>query len=212
MLCLSSLQQANVILVALAPILKYRNHLHMDRDVFILSAESAINPAEAIRQSLVIVDIDPSRVQDAVFGSDGSFSLPDVIQITREAGLTCPAVSVASGLRAVFFAAQSILSGDLELVFVIDLGKDISIALLLASPDSVGRFNLLPRARLAARSLSGTAAALRAAGLAPEEITVVKEGKDGALSVKELVEELEENQAQWGLLSIGQSALLVERI
>ena len=128
----------------------------MDRDVFILSAVSEIKPVEAVRRALENIDIDPSRVQDAVFGFDGSASLSDALKITGQAGLTCQAVNVSSSLRAVFFAAQSILSGDLELVVVIGMGKDVSTVLLLASPDSVGRFNLLPRARLVARSLSGT--------------------------------------------------------
>ncbi len=118
----------------------------MDRDVFILSAISKTEPAEAIRLALENIDVKPSRVGDAVFGYDGSFSLPNVEQITKEAGLSCPAVNVSSSLRAVFFAAQSILSGDQELAVVVGLGGEGSTALLLASPDTVGRFNLLPRA------------------------------------------------------------------
>jgi acetyl-CoA acetyltransferase len=184
----------------------------MDRDVFILSAMSNIEPAEAIRHALENIDIDPSRVEDAVFGFDGSFSLLNFEQITQEAGLNCLAVNVSSSLRAVFFAAQSILSGDLELVVVIGLGADASTALLLASPDAVGRYNLLPRARLAARSLSGMDSALRAAGLASGDVAIFKNGEKGALLVKEVLEELEQRQAQWGLVSIDRSVLLVERI
>jgi hypothetical protein len=184
----------------------------MDRDVFILSAISKTEPAEAIRLALENIDVKPSRVGDAVFGYDGSFSLPDVEQITKEAGLSCPAVNVSSSLRAVFFAAQSILSGDQELAVVIGLGENGSTALLLASPDTVGRFNLLPRARLAARSLTGTEAALSAAGLVSGDVAISKDGERGALLVRELLEELEQSQAQWGLVCIGGSALLIERI
>lgn len=184
----------------------------MDRDVFVLAAISEASPAEALRHALKITDINPARVDDAVFGYDGPLPLPDIEQITHEAGLTCPSVNVSSSLRAVFFAAQSILSGDLELVMVIGLSEGTSTALLLASPDSVGRYNLLPRARLAARSLAGTEVALRAAGLASDEVSLSKNGEKGALLVKELLEELEQQQKQWGLVSTGQSALLMERI
>jgi hypothetical protein len=184
----------------------------MDSDVFILSAISDIDPAAAIRRALEDIDVNPSRVGDAVFGYDGLLSLPNIQQITQEAGLTCPAVNVSSSLRAVFFAAQSILSGDQELAVVIGLGEDSATALLLASPDSVGRFNLLPRARLAARSLSGTDSALRAAGLASGDVAIIKHGQRGALLVKELVQELEQRKEQWGLVSTDGSVLLVERI
>jgi hypothetical protein len=184
----------------------------MDRDVFILSAISKNEPAEAIRRALENIDINPSRVEDAVFGYDGSFSLPDVQQIVREAGLNCPAVNVSSSLRAIFFAAQSILSGDQELSVVVGLGEDVSTALLLASPDSVGRYNLMPRARLAARSLSGGDSALRAAGIASGDVAFSKNGERGTRLVEELLAELEQRQAQWGLVCIDRSALLIERI
>jgi hypothetical protein len=184
----------------------------MDRDVFVLAAINEVKPAEAMRHALEITDINPLRVDDAVFGYDGQPSPLNIEQFTHEAGLTCPSVNISSSLRAVFFAAQSILSGDLELVIVIGLGEGTSTALLLASPDSVGRYNLLPRARLAARSLSGTEAACRAAGLAIDEVSITKSGDQGALLVKELLEELEQQQKQWGLVSTGQSALLMERI
>jgi hypothetical protein len=184
----------------------------MDRDVFILAAINEVTPAEAIRHALEITDINPLRVDDAVFGYDGQPSPLNIEQFTHEAGLTCPSVNVSSSLRAVFFAAQSILSGDLELVIVIGVSEGSYTALLLASPDSVGRYNLLPRARLAARSLAGTDTALRAAGLASDEISISKNGERGALLMKELLEELEQQQKQWGLVSTGPSALLMERI
>jgi hypothetical protein len=130
----------------------------------------------------------------------------------NKAGLTCPAVVISSGLRAVFFAAQSILSGDLDLAVVIGLGEEASTTLMLASPDAVGRYNLLPRARLATRSLAGTDSALRSAGLVSDDIVIFKIGEDGSLAVKELMEELEQRQSRWGMVSSGDLALLVERI
>jgi hypothetical protein len=184
----------------------------MDRDVFVLAVINEASPAEAMRHALEITGINAARVDDAVFGYDGSLPPLNTEQITHEAGLTCQSVNVSSSLRAIFFAAQSILSGDLELVIVIGVGEGTSTTLLLASPDSVGRYNLLPRARLAARSLSGTDAALRAAGLAIDEVSITKSGDQGALLVKELLEELEQQQKQWGLVSTGRSALLMERI
>jgi acetyl-CoA acetyltransferase len=184
----------------------------MDRDVFILSAATAAEPSQAIRQALENTGLNPSRVQDAVFGSDGGTAPPNVDHYVQTAGLICPAVLISSGLRAVLFAAQSILSGDLDIAVVIGLGENISSALLLVSPDAVGRYNLLPRARLAARSLRGSDPALRAAGLVPDNVTVIKQGASGVLSTKEVLEELEGRQAQWGTVSAGGSVLLVERI
>ena len=184
----------------------------MDRDVFILSAASDAGSAGAIRMALEQADVDPARVQDIVFGLEDSTYLPDVEGLVHDAGLTCPFVFVSSGMRAVFFSAQSILSGDLDIVMVASLAESASAALLLVSPDAVGRYNLMPRARLAARSLVGTGSALRAAGIPAEDVAVSKTGESGALSVKELLEELEQGQSQWGMLSIGDSALLVERI
>jgi len=184
----------------------------MDRDVFILSAATAAEPADAIRQAFENTDLKPSRVQDAVFGLENSTSIPNVEHIVDAAGLVCPAVVVSSGLRAVFFAGQSILSDDLDIAVVIGLGENTSTALLLVSPDAVGRYNLLPRARLAARSLSGTDSALRSAGLVTGDIAIIKPGDNGVLSIKELLEELEQRQVQWGMVSAGDSALLLERI
>ncbi len=61
------------------------------------------------------------RVQDAVFGFDGSTTFPDLAAITRAADLTCPSVGVSSSLRALFFAADLILCDDAELVIVVGL-------------------------------------------------------------------------------------------
>ena len=184
----------------------------MDRDVFILSAATAAEPAGAIRQAFENIDLKPSRVQDAVFGLESSTSIPNVEHILEAAGLSCPAVVVSSGLRAVFFAGQSILSDDLDIAVVIGLGENSSTALLLVSPDAVGRYNLLPRARLAVRSLAGIDSALRTAGLASGDIAIFNPGESGVLSIKELLEELEQRQVQWGMVSAGNSSLLVERI
>jgi hypothetical protein len=184
----------------------------MDRDVFILSAATAAEPAGAIRQAFENIDLKPSRVQDAVFGLENSTSIQNVEHIVEAAGLACPAVVVSSGLRAVFFAGQSILSDDMDIAVVIGLGENTSTALLLVSPDAVGRYNLLPRARLAARSLAGADPALRAAGLASGDIAIFKPGESGVWSIKELLEELEQRQVQWGMVSAGNFALLLERI
>ena len=184
----------------------------MDRDVFIISAITAAEPDEAIRQALENIGSKPSRVQDAVFGSNGLTSIPEVEDFAKKAGLPCSTVVVSSSLRAIFFAAQSILSGDLDIAVVIGLGEKASTAFMLASHDAVGRYNLLPRARLASRSLAGTDSALHNAGLVSGDVAVFKAGESGSLAVKELLEELEQRQAHWGMLSTGDLALLVERI
>jgi hypothetical protein len=118
-------------------------------------------------------------------------------------------VAVSPSLRAVFFAAQSILSGDAEIAVIILADEESYLALLLASPDAIGRWNLLPRARLAVRSLTGVDSALQVAGIAPDDIHVIK---DNALSISDLLDELEDKSARWGMVSTGRLALLMERI
>ncbi|MGZ3675819.1 MAG: hypothetical protein ACXVCO_16055 [Ktedonobacterales bacterium] len=152
------------------------------------------------------------RIQDAMFGMDSSSSLPDMASLTRLAGLSCPSVGVSSSLRALFFAADSILCDDAELVIVVGLRADSSAVFLLASPEMVGRLNLLPRARLAARSLAGPDPALRLAGLASTDIEISKTGEGGAFLAHELLDELETRSARWGLISAADSVLLIERI
>ncbi len=84
--------------------------------------------------------------------------------------------------------------------------------MLFASPDAVGRWNLLPRARLAARSLNGIESALRAAEIELKDVTIVKDGKYGALLIKELLDELEQKSARWGMITVNELALLIERL
>ncbi len=182
-----------------------------DSDVFIISAVRSADPAQAIHQALQGLELNPGRVQDVIFGLDGS-PAPRVDEIVRKAGLTCPSAAVSSSLRAVFFAAQSILSGDVELAVVVGMHAEASVAISLASPDAVGRWNLLPRARLAARSLAGAESALRAAGLATQDPAISLNGQAGALLVEELLGKLDEQKAQWGLVSVGKMALVVERV
>ncbi len=184
----------------------------MSSDVFIISSARHLSAPVAIRQAVELAGLSPSRIQDAVFGFDGSSAFPDLDSITRGADLTCPSVGVSSSLRALFFAADSILSDDVELAVVTGLDADSSTSFLLASPEMVGRLNLLPRARLAARSLAGPEPALRLAGLASTDVDVSKTGDHGALLVIELLNELEAQSARWGLLSASTVVLLLERI
>src|SRR5689334_12760793 len=99
-----------------------------DSDVFILTAVREPDAGEAIRRAVEQAEVQASRVQDAVFGLDGSRPL-DAQDLLGRAGLSCPTVTVASGLRAIFFAAQSILSGDAEIVVVTLLEKKSALAL-----------------------------------------------------------------------------------
>ncbi len=182
-----------------------------DSDVYLLSAVQHSDPVQALRQALDSVDLPPARVQDLLFGLDAPFST-DFEQVKHKAGLSCPSAVVNSSLRAVFFAAQSILSGDAELVGLLGLDETGCSAFMLASPEAVGRWNLLPRARLAARSLSGPEAALRTADLAAGQAVLIQDGLHGASLLKGLVEELEKSRTQWGLVSVSSLALLVERL
>ena len=190
-----------------------------DSDVFIISAVSNIDSAQAIQQAINNAGINSIRVQDVIFGLESGRFLPyheprsiDIEKIISASNLTCSAATVSSSLRATFFAAQSILSLDLDVVIVIGIESDSSTALLLASPDAVGRWNLLPRARLAARSLNGIGSALRTAELESKDVTIVKDGKYSSLLIKELLDELEGQSARWGMVTMNELALLIERI
>jgi acetyl-CoA acetyltransferase len=190
-----------------------------DSDVFIISAVSNIDSAQAIQQAINNAGINSIRVQDVIFGLESGRFLPyheprsiDTEKIISDSGLTCSAATVSSSLRATFFAAQSILSFDVDVVIVIGAQANASTALLLASPDAVGRWNLMPRARLAARSLNGIESALRAAGLTSSDVTMSKDGKYGALLIKELLDELEGHSARWGMITENELVLLIERI
>jgi len=182
-----------------------------DSDVFIISAASNTDSAEAIQQAINNAGVDSLRVQDVILGLDEPHSI-DTEKIVSASSLTCSAVTVSSSLRATFFAAQSILSLDVDVVIVVGTEANASTALLLASPDAVGRWNLLPRARLAARSLNGIESALRAAEIESKDVTITKNGRNGAVLIKETLDELEQQSARWGAVTINEFALLIERI
>ena len=182
-----------------------------DSDAFIISIVQRANPSEAIRQVIDDSGIDSSRVQDVIFGLDESM-LIHADKILSASSLTCSAATVLSSLRAAFFASQSILSGDTDVLIVVGVETLVATAILLASPDAVGRWNLIPRARLAARSLSGVDSALRAAGLESNDVMIIRDGKYGALLVKELLDELEQKSVRWGMVTMNELALLIERI
>ena len=182
-----------------------------DTDVFIISIVQRANPSEAITEAIANAGSNSVRVQDVIFGVDESLAI-NADKILSVSGLTCSAATVSSSLRAVFFAAQSILSFDADVVIVVGMENNTSTALLLASPDAVGRWNLMPRARLAARSLNGVDSALRAAEIELKDVTIVKDGKYSSLLIKELLDELEQQSARWGKVTMNELALLIERI
>jgi hypothetical protein len=180
-------------------------------DVFILSAVQASDPSAALRQAIQESGIKPARVQDLLFGWDGGPAPSGAEGLARSAGLDCPAVALSSSLRALFFAAQSILCGDAELVLVGGAQDNSeSAALLLAGPAAVGVYNLLPLARLDARSLAGAEAALRKAELAAEDVEIKLEGTCGALLAVELAHKLIQQNARWGILTVSEAAMLME--
>jgi hypothetical protein len=184
----------------------------MSSEAFIISSSRNADPSAAIRQAVESAGVNLSRIQDLLLSLDGSVSVPIGEIIVRDAGLSCPTTIISSGLRAVIFAAQSILSGDVELVVVLGVDSTASTSLLLASPEAVGKSNLVPRARIAARSLAGVDVVLRFAEITSGDVTVTKQGEDGILLLNELMDELEATQAQWGLVTTGQYAIVMERI
>jgi hypothetical protein len=195
------------------------NSTMSDSDVFIISIASNTDSAEAIQQAINNAGINSIHVQDLIFGLESGRFLPyheprsiDTEKIISASNLTCSTATVSSSLRASFFAAQSILSFDVDVVIVVSMESNASTALLLASPDAVGRWNLMPRARFAARSLTGVDSALRTAELESKEIAITKDGKHGASLIKELLDELEQQSARWGMITVNELALLIERI
>ena len=111
-----------------------------DTDVFIISIVQHANPSEAIKEAIANAGINSARVQDVIFGLDESM-LINADKILSASSLTCSAATVSSSLRATFFAAQSILSFDVDVVIVVGIENNVSTVLLLASPDAVGRWN-----------------------------------------------------------------------
>jgi acetyl-CoA acetyltransferase len=184
----------------------------MSSDAFIISTARNADPSSAIQEAINSASLDPSRIQDLIWGLDGTPLSSEVEEISIDAGLACPSVRVASSLRAIFFAAESILAGDVELVLVAGIDGKSCSALVLASPEAVGRLNLLPRARLAARSLNGRDSALRSAGIASGDVALARTGANAASLVVELLESLESAQAKWGMIAAENTVLLVERI
>jgi hypothetical protein len=181
----------------------------MPSEVFIISAARGTDASQAICQAVEAAGVRPSRVQDVVFQHGLEATVADPAQTTRAAGLSCPSVSVSGSLRAILFAAQSILSGDVEVSVVAAAEREAGSALVLAGPEAVGRWNLMPRARLAARSLAGPEAALRTAGIAAGEVSVSKHG-DRLSLIARVLDELEGGAAKWAMVTEGDLALLLE--
>jgi acetyl-CoA acetyltransferase len=180
-------------------------------DVFIISAFSAADPAETLRQAIQESGVNPARVQDFILGVDDPASI-GAEQLARETAIHCPLVTVSSSLRALFFAAQSILCEDVDLVLVSGAQGGQSAALLLASPAAVGIYNLTPLARVEAFSLAGADAVLKKAELSHEDVEISLEGTCGALLMAQLVSELQEREAYWGMVSVAGMAMLIERV
>ncbi len=184
----------------------------MSSDVFIISAVLDADTPTAIRRAVALAGIGAAHVHDVVFGLDDSGALPNTGSVVHAAGLSCPAACIWPSLRAVFFAAASVLSDDVEVSLVIGLDGETSIAIVVASSEAVGRLNLMPRARLAARSLAGAERAFQAEGVTSSDVEITKTGGAAMRSLYELLDELESKAARWGLISSGETCLLVERV
>lgn len=185
----------------------------MSSDVFIISSARDPNPAAAIRNAVELAGVSPARIQDAVFGlDDPATTRPDPDATLLAVGLTCPWARVFTSLRAIFFSAASILSDDAELLVVLGLDGETCTAFVLASPEAVGRMNLLPCARLAARSLTGSEPAFRLAGLTAADVQVSRQGDRAAPLLHDLLSELESSSSRWGMVAVGNAVLLIERV
>jgi len=106
--------------------------MSLPSDVFIISVSNADDPAETLRQTFKESGVNPARVQDFIFGAD-NHNLIGADELAHETPIHCPLVTVSSSLRALFFAAQSILCEDSDLVLVGGAQDEQSAALLLAS-------------------------------------------------------------------------------
>ncbi len=200
-----------------SPVEFRRKRLHpfpltMSSEVFILSSTRGPNTSITVQAAVELAGIEMPRVQDALFGLGAPLVDFDPASTSRAVGLNCPVAVISPALRAVLFAAASMLSDDVSLSLVVTLAAGDCAALVLASPEAVGRLNLLPRARIAARSLSGPEPALRFAGLVSSDLDIRKDAGQPALLLADLLDELDAQQARWGLVSADRLTVLVERL
>ncbi len=179
--------------------------------VFVVAATCAADPAEALLLAIKEAGVKPGRVQDFILSTD-NLVLPTIDELAREILVNCPLVTVSSSMRGLFFAAQSILCEDADLILLGGGESGQFAALLLASPVAVGVHNLTPLARIDARSLTGTEYLLKKTDLAIEDVDIKLEGDCGVLLAVQLVEQLQESPAIWGLMQVGKAALLIEKI
>jgi hypothetical protein len=185
--------------------------MESSRDVFVIAVSCAADPAQALRQTIKEAWVNPARVQDFIFGADRPILMnPD--ELAREILINCPVVMVSTSMRALFFATQAILCDDADLVLVGGGQAGQFGALLLASPVSVGIYNLTPLARMDARSLTSTEHALKKAELTSEDVQIRMNGTCGVLLAVQVIEQLQEQKDAWGLVSVGKTAILIERV
>ena len=183
----------------------------MSSDVFVIASASGADAATALRQAVELAGVETRRVQDAVLGFDEASAI-DINSLIAAAGLACPSCTVTPSLRAAFLAAAEILSEGAEIVIAAGIYPGSTAAFLLTAPEAVGRLNLTPRARLAARSLVALDEALRLAELTASDVEVAVNGGQPMLLLHDLLNELESRPARWGAVTSGKLALLVERL
>lgn len=181
----------------------------MSSEAFVIAAARSKEAVEAIRLATQEAGVRLARVQDCIVAWEQR-ARGDAAALARDSGLGCPAATVDSALRAMFFAGQATLSGDIDLCLVAGIGPRGCTALMLAGAEAVGRWNLMPRARLAVRSLTGPETAYRAAGIASADVDVNVEGDRLGL-VFEILEKLEKDHGRWGMVRADPLALLLEK-
>ncbi len=169
---------------------------------FILSAARAPRLSQALASALQSAP----APQEALFGWDtpaAADSLP---------ALNCPSVILNSSLRALSYAAQTLLSREASLVLVAGGLPGDYAAFLLAAPEIIGARNLEPLALLASWSFDGLPRALAKAEIAEEELACRLSGPSGALTVYELLATLRREKTHWGLAAASAGFLTLERV
>lgn len=177
-------------------------------DCFIVSAASGTDPAAVIGEALRAAGIVAEQVDAAVVSVDPSAG-DRATGLVQQFGGSATAVLVLGGLQALITAAQAISAGDAHALLVSEKRSGEICVLALASPDAIGKLNLMPRARIAGRSLTGLSAALKAAEIESAELAVDGVSLDVA---RKLLDQLDGANAQWGCIRSGKLALVLERL
>lgn len=169
---------------------------------FLLSAARAPRLSQAVASALNSLP----APQEALFGWDtpeAAASLP---------ALNCPSVTLNSSLRAITYAAQTLLSREASLILAAGGLPGDYAAFALAAPEVIGARNLEPLALLASWSFDGLPRALAKAEITEEDLACRLSGPAGVLTVYELLATLQREKSHWGLATVSDAFLTLERV